>query len=52
MQESGDESFIHRIGRTGRAGNVGKAISFFDPYDQSNVQKADIYIKVSKFYEN
>lgn len=27
------ESYIHRIGRTGRAGNTGLAISFFDADD-------------------
>jgi len=25
------EEYVHRIGRTGRVGNVGKSISFFDP---------------------
>ncbi|KAM4808337.1 putative ATP-dependent RNA helicase DDX4 [Rhinophrynus dorsalis] len=25
------EEYVHRIGRTGRCGNTGKAISFFDP---------------------
>lgn len=25
------EEYVHRIGRTGRLGNVGKAISFYDP---------------------
>lgn len=24
------EVYVHRIGRTGRCGNIGKAISFFD----------------------
>jgi superfamily II DNA/RNA helicase len=28
------DDYIHRIGRTGRAGNKGKAISFFSPKDQ------------------
>ena len=28
------EEYVHRIGRTGRVGNVGRSISFFDPeYD-------------------
>ena len=30
LPESIDE-YVHRIGRTGRVGNVGKATSFFDP---------------------
>lgn len=25
------EEYVHRIGRTGRVGNSGKSISFFDP---------------------
>jgi len=25
------DEYVHRIGRTGRLGNSGKAISFFDP---------------------
>lgn len=25
------EEYVHRIGRTGRLGNSGRAISFFDP---------------------
>jgi superfamily II DNA/RNA helicase len=27
------EDYIHRIGRTGRAGNKGTAITFFTPHD-------------------
>jgi len=30
LPESIDE-YVHRIGRTGRVGNTGKATSFFDP---------------------
>uniref|UniRef100_A0A1I8GXG7 RNA helicase n=1 Tax=Macrostomum lignano TaxID=282301 RepID=A0A1I8GXG7_9PLAT len=26
-----DSSYVHRIGRTGRCGNLGRSISFFDP---------------------
>lgn len=25
------DEYVHRIGRTGRCGNVGRALSFFDP---------------------
>ena len=25
------DEYVHRIGRTGRCGNEGKAVSFFDP---------------------
>ena len=25
------DEYVHRIGRTGRCGNTGKAVSFFDP---------------------
>ena len=28
---SGIDEYVHRIGRTGRCGNLGKATSFFDP---------------------
>lgn len=29
------DEYVHRIGRTGRLGNAGKAISFFDPSTDS-----------------
>lgn len=32
------DSYVHRIGRTGRAGNVGKAISFVDPAETKNLR--------------
>lgn len=32
------ESYIHRIGRTGRAGQSGMAITFATPYDRNNLQ--------------
>lgn len=25
------DEYVHRIGRTGRCGNVGRAVSFYDP---------------------
>ncbi|XP_048359034.1 probable ATP-dependent RNA helicase DDX4 isoform X1 [Sphaerodactylus townsendi] len=31
------DEYVHRIGRTGRCGNLGKAISFFDPLADSAV---------------
>lgn len=31
------DEYVHRIGRTGRCGNIGKAISFFDPYTDSAI---------------
>lgn len=29
------DEYVHRIGRTGRLGNAGKAVSFFDPETDS-----------------
>ncbi|XP_062828473.1 probable ATP-dependent RNA helicase DDX4 isoform X2 [Anolis carolinensis] len=31
------DEYVHRIGRTGRCGNTGKAISFFDPRSDSSI---------------
>lgn len=39
LPESIDE-YVHRIGRTGRVGNVGKSTSFFDPSDEKNAKLA------------
>ncbi|CAF1192230.1 unnamed protein product, partial [Didymodactylos carnosus] len=39
LPSSGD-FYVHRIGRTGRAGHVGKSISFFDPTRSSDRQIA------------
>ena len=33
---SGEQDYIHRIGRTGRAGRKGKAISFFTAEDKAH----------------
>ena len=41
--------YIHRIGRTGRAGHLGKSISFFDPDRESDRTIAPDL--VSKFSE-
>jgi len=31
------EDYIHRVGRTGRAGATGKAISFIDPREDKRI---------------
>uniref|UniRef100_A0A8C8R5S6 Helicase C-terminal domain-containing protein n=1 Tax=Pelusios castaneus TaxID=367368 RepID=A0A8C8R5S6_9SAUR len=31
------DEYVHRIGRTGRCGNIGKAISFFDSISDSHI---------------
>jgi superfamily II DNA/RNA helicase len=33
------EDYVHRIGRTGRAGEVGKAITFFDPVENKPLSR-------------
>lgn len=38
------ESYVHRIGRTGRAGNVGKAITFVTPYEDKFLKEIEQYI--------
>ena len=38
------DEYVHRIGRTGRVGNVGKATSFFDPDNDQNLSKALVTI--------
>ena len=42
---SGD--YVHRIGRTGRAGSHGKAISFVTPSEKANVRKIERLIRKS-----
>jgi probable ATP-dependent RNA helicase DDX4 len=34
------DEYVHRIGRTGRCGNLGKAISFFDPSNENDTKLA------------
>ena len=41
------ESYVHRIGRTGRAGNYGKAISFVTPPEKANIRKIERLIRQS-----
>jgi len=38
------ESYVHRTGRTGRAGNEGKAITFATPYEGKFVKNIERYI--------
>ncbi|WP_144554942.1 DEAD/DEAH box helicase [Bacillus sp. X1(2014)] len=38
------ESYVHRTGRTGRAGNEGKAITFATPYEGKFVRSIERYI--------
>ena len=33
------EDYVHRIGRTGRCGNMGKATSFYDPDDNKDLAR-------------
>ncbi|XP_069078307.1 probable ATP-dependent RNA helicase DDX4 isoform X2 [Pleurodeles waltl] len=40
------EEYVHRIGRTGRCGNVGKAITFFDTDDNEDRTVARSLVKV------
>ena len=38
------ESYVHRTGRTGRAGNKGKAITFATPYEEKYLKAIERYI--------
>jgi superfamily II DNA/RNA helicase len=38
------ESYVHRTGRTGRAGNKGKAITFVTPYEEKFLKAIERYI--------
>ncbi|XP_012272894.1 probable ATP-dependent RNA helicase DDX52 [Orussus abietinus] len=40
-------SYVHRIGRTGRAGHRGKAITFFTQYDTVNLRSIAAVMKAS-----
>jgi ATP-dependent RNA helicase DeaD len=38
------ESYVHRIGRTGRAGNMGKAIAFVTPNERKLLSEIEEYV--------
>lgn len=38
------ESYVHRTGRTGRAGNKGKAITFATPFEEKFIRSIERYI--------
>jgi len=40
------EEYVHRIGRTGRVGNLGRATSFFDPREDSGVVRPLVQVLV------
>ncbi|XP_036382742.1 probable ATP-dependent RNA helicase DDX4 [Megalops cyprinoides] len=37
---SGIDEYVHRIGRTGRCGNTGRAVSFFDPHTDTPLARS------------
>ena len=39
------ETYVHRIGRTGRAGAQGVALSLFEPRESSRVSAIETYLK-------
>ena len=39
-----NESYVHRVGRTGRAGNKGTAISFVTPHEDKFLEEIESYI--------
>ena len=40
------EDYVHRIGRTGRCGNIGHAMSFFDPNTDSQLARPLVKVLV------
>ncbi len=40
------DEYVHRIGRTGRCGNLGKAISFFDPTSENDRKLARPLVRI------
>jgi len=45
------KDYIHRVGRTARAGNSGQSITFVTQYDVENFQKIELYIEKKKLEE-
>lgn len=43
------DEYVHRIGRTGRCGNIGRAVSFYDPNADSQMAQSlvSVLAKVS-----
>jgi ATP-dependent RNA helicase DeaD len=41
------ESYVHRIGRTGRAGKTGTAITFINPHDRRRIQMLERKFKMT-----
>lgn len=48
------DEYVHRIGRTGRCGNTGKAVSFFDPAPDTPLARSLVKVLsgVCDFTEN
>lgn len=48
------DEYVHRIGRTGRCGNTGKAVSFFDPAPDTPLARSLVKVLsgVCDFMEN
>ncbi|KAH7715070.1 Vasa protein [Aphelenchoides avenae] len=40
-----EEQYVHRIGRTGRVGNLGHSVAFFDPGEAQDLQWAPRLVK-------
>ncbi|WP_019243329.1 MULTISPECIES: DEAD/DEAH box helicase [Bacillus] len=38
------ESYVHRTGRTGRAGHMGRAITFVTPYDEEKMKEIERFV--------
>lgn len=46
------EVYTHRIGRSGRAGNVGQAISLYVPYEKEKIQGIEEYLNTKNTHLN